>query len=250
MKWGSKRYGWLLGESLIIVLGVLVALAVDRAMQGVDQAALERTVLENLLQDLEEADSVVEEAHTWAVLRDDWGRDLLAILEGEDPPARDFQMVVVGMEFVALHYPIRIPRDTWDDLLGTAQLGMVTNSDLRQAVSRFYRSAELMVNYTDGWTEIGRAYENDLRHILPARWRLEVRALWLNGGPFPSASAPIFQSLPPLDELQARIRDWPDLEGNLSDVLMGTTSAVATYSELKAELESVILTVQAELDAL
>lgn len=250
MKRGSKSYGWLLGESFIIVIGVLVALAVDRAVQGVDEAALERTVLESLLQDLEETDSVVEEAHIWANLRDEWGRDLLAILEGDTPSTRDFHQVVLGMEFVALHYQLRIPRDTWDDLLGTAQLGVVTNPDLRRVVSRFYRSAELIVDYTNGWTEISRAYENDLRRLLPARWRLEVRALWVSGEPIPSASAPIFQSLPPQDELQTRIRNWPGLEGHLSDVLLGNTSAVGAYSELKGELESVILAVQAELEAL
>lgn len=40
-----RGYGWLLGESLMIVLGVLIALAADRAIQDHDKATFEVSVL-------------------------------------------------------------------------------------------------------------------------------------------------------------------------------------------------------------
>lgn len=244
-----RGYGWLLGEALVIVLGVLLALAVDRAMQGVDQATLEKTALESLLRDLEDAGSEIQQAHDWAVLRDGWGRNLLAVLNGRNPPAEEFAETILGMELLPLHYPLRVPRDTWDDLVGTAQLNVLTNPDLRRDVSRFYRSVELMMNLTDRFNEMSRAYNDDLRRILPADWRLEVRTAWVNGESFPSASDPIFEGLPPRGELLTRVRSWPELESHLGDVLLGTTTAAATYADLKTELESVILTVKAELAA-
>lgn len=176
MTGNQKGYAWLLGESVIVVLGVLIGLAADRAIQRVDEATLETSVLESLLQDLQEADSVVEEAHYWAILRDSLGGNLLSVLEGQTPADIDAPGLAVGIEFLPLHYTLQIPRDTWDDLLGTGQLGVVTNPDVRRAVSRFYRSAEQKVAWTDDWTRTSAAYEADMRLILPARARLDIRA--------------------------------------------------------------------------
>lgn len=248
MKRNGKGLAWLLGESVIVVLGVLIALAADRAIQRVDEATREASVLESLLQDLQEADSVVAEAHYWAILRDSLGGNLLSVLEGQTPADIDASGLAVGIEFLPLHYTLQIPRDTWDDLLGTGQLGVVTNPAVRRAVSRFYRSAEQKVVWTEDWKRSSAAYEADMPFILPARARLDIRAAWIDGTIVDPASE-AFEHVPPLDELLSRLRSWPDLEGHLSNVLLATMSAAGEYSVLRAELESVIELVQAELDA-
>jgi hypothetical protein len=243
-----RGYGWLLGESLIIVLGVLIALAADRAIQGLDQAALETSVLEGLLSDLQEADSVLQEAYEWAVLRDGFGRELLAVLDGRENEI-DIGTLVGALEFSGIHYPLRLPRGAWDDLNGTGQLGVVTNESLRRAISRFFRSAELIVVYTEIYTASSRPYADDVRLVLPARARLDIRDAWVSGAIFDPASDVHLQHVPPVSEVLSRIRRLPDFAAHLSDVLLATTGAAHEYSLLRDQLESVLRALQAELDA-
>jgi hypothetical protein len=240
-----RGYGWLLGESLIIVLGVLIALAGDRAIQGLDRAALETSVLEGLMSDLQEADSVLQEAHGWAVMRDEWGRYLLDVLDGRTNEIR-IRDLVAALEFSALHYPLRLPRATWDDLNGTGQLRVVTNASLRRAISRFYRSAELMEAYAGMWDRLSAPYLDDVRLVLPARARLDLRQAWMYGKTLENAG---IENVPPAGEVVSRIRRFPDFQGHLSDVLLATSSTMEEYSMLRDQFESVRQMVQAELNS-
>jgi len=247
VKGNSRRYVWLFGEALIIVLGVLIALAVDRAIQRVDQDAFEMTLIEGLLRDFQGADSVLVEARSWSLLRDEMGRELLAVLEGETSTDLEARSLAAAIEFSPLQYPLVIPRDTWDDLVGTGELGAITNPDVRRAVSRFYRGVEMAELYYDERASLTAPFSSDVRLILPARTRLAMYEALLRGDITLTAVAA--DEVPPLDELLSRVRGWPNLEGHLSDVLIGTTAGAILFADLRAEVETAIRILEAELDA-
>ena len=58
----SGRLRWLVSETLVIVLGVLIALAVDRAVQSADEQRFEAAQLRGLASDFEEAATVAASA--------------------------------------------------------------------------------------------------------------------------------------------------------------------------------------------
>lgn len=189
---------------------------------------------------------MLQEAHEWAVMRDGWGRELLAVLDGRESEV-GIGTLIGALEFSGLHYPLRLPRDAWDDLNGTGQLDVVTNPSLRRALSRFYLSAELMTDYTLIYTESSRPYWDDVRLVLPAQARLDIRDAWVSGTLFDPSDVNL-QNVPPVSEVLSRIRRLPDFPAHLGDVLLATTGAAHEYSLLRNQLESVRGELQAELD--
>ena len=84
----------LAGEFIVIVVGVLVALATDRWSQSLSAAEAERVYVERLMVDIR-ADSVEAEGFLTALPEAIAARDsLLSALEGEGPLPADLQAAV------------------------------------------------------------------------------------------------------------------------------------------------------------
>lgn len=243
MKSRYRGYAWLFGEAVVVVLGVLIALAVDRAAQRIDRDALETTQLRGLIRDFHEADSVAEAARSSAEWRDRLGRELLLVLGGADPVDLDAVGLARAIEFPGWHYMPPFPRETWEDLVGTGGLGAIRDPGVRRAVSQFYRYVEQVRIFNAEWVTLSGSYRDDVRLILPAASRLALTKEFMGG------DSVVFSDLPPLDELLRRVRRWPDLEGHLSDVLLSNAAATDLYADLGREARDVLNMLEARLDA-
>jgi hypothetical protein len=243
MKSKYKGYAWLLGEAVVVVLGVLIALAVDRAAQSIDRDALETTQLRGLVRDFQDADSVAEGARLSAEWRDGLGRELLLVLGGADAGDLDAAGLARAIEFPGWHYMPPFPRETWEDLVGTGELGAIRDPEVRRAVSQFYRYVEQLRMFNAEWVRISRSYRDDVRLILPAASRLALTKEFMGG------DSVLVSDLPPVDELVRRVRGWPDLEGHLSEVLLSNAAATNLYTDLRREARDVLQLLEARLDA-
>lgn len=150
--------GWM-GEFVVIVVGVLVALGVDDFRSTMDDRNLETYYLEQLSGDLasDEAelgrmvaalDSLEVAGHRWSTLLEDpLSRPLLDDISGID----------VSWSFVPrLHLKLghlKVARATYDEILGSGNLRVIRSPVLRRSLAEYYLQAERLAAYEAQWTQ-------------------------------------------------------------------------------------------------
>jgi len=72
----------LLAEGVVIVLGVLIALAVDRYAQGIDDRRLEQQYLAQLLDEFEQIHEMLENSAHFAETRQGYTEVVLLAMDG------------------------------------------------------------------------------------------------------------------------------------------------------------------------
>ena len=140
MQWRRLRLNWsyAVGELLIVIAGVLIALAIGewnsaRLERHEERAAVAR-ILQDLAQDVADFDFKLDRlaAKEESLLR---VRDVL-MLGAVGDPAGFLQDVIIGADFGWNQGGAMAAAYT--DLLGAGRLGIIRNADVRLSVSRYY----------------------------------------------------------------------------------------------------------------
>ncbi|MDX1556464.1 MAG: hypothetical protein R3212_10595 [Xanthomonadales bacterium] len=168
----KTRLNWLFWETLIIVVGVLIALSVDDYWSDRQDRTLELDYLQRLRievqEDLDHANRYIEQ---------NLGRKLAAldtvapVVRGEAPVPEDLEPFLfdVGMAALGAVAPSRWVSDTtFDDLRATGNLRLIRNTEVRRMLSDYYRAADDFVNRLRARTT---AYPRLVHSILPAELR-------------------------------------------------------------------------------
>jgi hypothetical protein len=135
-----RRLSTLFAEGVIIVVGVLFALAVDRAVIRSDERTLERSYLAGLASDMQATVAAATAAVADAETRDLAARSVLRAARADVPPGTaglDVARALVRAGFVG---DVSFVRETWDDIVGTGRLQLLRDDDLRRRLGSFYRS--------------------------------------------------------------------------------------------------------------
>jgi hypothetical protein len=193
----------LFAEFLVIVVGVLAALAADRWMQARDDQDLATRYYERLLTELV-ADSVrLEELRDTAFARGESARELLSSLQGADGRG------AVGLYFRSTADGTLPTSDvTFEEMQSTGALQLLRPA-LRQALFDYYAFAAR-----------ARAGIEDSRrlYIDPVRQAASVSGLWLSR---PDQSRD--------QEFHDKLRQVPGIEGILAGAVTYQWGALASY---------------------
>ena len=159
-------------ELLVIVVGVLVALAVDEWSGSLDERELEREYLQALAMDLEEDSTAyaralvpnLEEALTAL-------RTVVPVARGADAMPSDtvgFLTLMWESTFSVSQFEER--RTTFEELLATGNLSLIQSPELRASIVSYYEQARLSTTRS----ERGRStYAQLLRGYLPLPGELD-----------------------------------------------------------------------------
>lgn len=141
----------LIGEFLTIVVGVLVALAVDQARTASDEVALEGSYLTRLADEIRD-----DRDETTADLIFRWGamersaQETLGYLEDPSLPLDDltgFAVEAIQPAFQASWQPAE--GTTFEELLSTGRLNLIRDPAVRTALLSFYRTEEAQAAFVD-----------------------------------------------------------------------------------------------------
>lgn len=219
-------------EGLVIVLGVLVALAVDRWATGLDERTLEESYIEHLVENFS-ADSVqlatsVEEAESRRALA-------IQILQGDESTALlEPERFLRDFETLPWWAPVEYSRETWDELVSTGRLSLIRDAALRSSVSRYYNHIEWLALLETDWDEQLEEYEVRAWRVLPPLIRLQVV------GALPDASPPV--ALGP-DDVQTVFRTIAQddmLRVHLGQLANIYGVQVRLYGEVRDEVNAIL----------
>lgn len=138
-------------ELVIVIIGVIIALAVDRWVASIDDEARAREYVERLAEDLR-ADSVglSDTLDRWAQM-DAGGTRFLEIVEGADHEVGDPAVFVQTVEFLTWWVAYAPNRGTWDEMNSTGQLGLIQDRETRSALTRYYSILDVFAQVQSRW---------------------------------------------------------------------------------------------------
>lgn len=242
----STRLNWrlLLGEFVVIVVGVLLALWVDELREARKNAELEVQYLESLVTDLE-ADLVqFDETEAWMRRQEAAAATVLALYEGS-PPSEDVADLVAAVETAGWQYFPSITRNTIDDLKSTGNLRLIRDPEMRRGIAAYYRTVEeISIPLADMRDRIWAQYDARVANVLRPGVRLSVLQRPESFGHGITSDALRAAEPPSLEKLIAALSAFPELEIAAAEVLYQTINMRAGLEgmrraalELKARLE-------------
>ena len=241
----SNRLNWrlLLGEFVVIVVGVLMALWVDQLREARVNAELEVQYLESLATDLD-ADLVqFDSAEAWMRRSEAAAATVLALYEGS-PPTEDLADLVAAVETAGWQYFPSITRHTIDDLRSTGNLRLIRDPALRRAIASYYATVEVVsVPLADMRDRIWAQYDARVANVLGPGVRLGVLQRPESFGHGITSDAIQAAEAPSVDELIAALRAFPELEVAAGEVLYQTINSRASLAgmrEAALELRAVL----------
>jgi len=234
----------LLGEFVVIVFGVLVALWVDQLREARANAGLEVEYLRSLVTDLEADLGQFDEAEAWMRRSEGNAAIVLALYEGS-PPTDSMTDLVVAVETTGWQFVPSITRNTLDDLRSTGNLRLITDPAVRRAIAAYYRSVEeVSIPLADMRDRIWAQYDARVANVLEPGVRLGVLQRDQSFGLGVTSDALEAAPAPDVEELIAALRAFPELEIAAGEVLYQTINSRAGLEqmrraalELKATLE-------------
>ena len=242
----STRLNWrfLLGEFVVIVVGVLMALWVDELRDARDAAALEIEYLGSFVTDLEADLAQFDEAEAWMRRSEAAAATVLALYQGA-PPTENTADLVMAVETAGWQaWPV-ITRNTIDDLRSTGNLRLIRDRSLRRAIAAYYTTIEnVSIPNANMRERIWAEYDARVQYVLGPGERLAVLQRPDSFGYGIGSDALEAAEPPSIEALIAALKAYPDLERTAGEVLYQTINMRAGLGDmrmaaldLKAELE-------------
>lgn len=191
------RSRWVLAELLVIVIGILIALAIDAWRQGIATSKVEQQYLQQLVTDLKATEEGMHEVSAELSEYDEVARDFAAMFESDHiADLGDVRDALSVIRFMDNPVPVLA---TSDALVSTGDLRLISNSEIEAAVAQY------LARGRDYW--LVPLYQREERH------RESVFRLNLLAGRY--GISPGYR--PGMSRNPEDSTGFPDLKGFLSD---------------------------------
>lgn len=144
----QMRWAQVMIELLLLVLGILIALAVDDWVQSRRDARTERDYLQLLVRDLERDDEILKEFIGFEELQVNDGVEAYRALRSTVEPA-DREAVAAKLSRLTSRRTLRLVRATYTDLVSTGNLRLISNPALRDRVVKYYEESDRRIAIVD-----------------------------------------------------------------------------------------------------
>lgn len=155
-----KKNTRLFGEFLLIVVGVLVALAVETALENRKDGHLRDEYLSRLRADIELDRLAIERRIDFFTDVQRFSGEVLDWLGTDTDIDRE---TLLASYYAAEVWPFLAVRNTYDDLQNTGNIRLLDDIDLRTRLSGYYNKANTTIS---GWTP-PEDYRKIIRGVIP-----------------------------------------------------------------------------------
>ncbi len=132
---------WFMAEFLVVVVGILVAMALNSWYQGRQDAQNERAYLQRLSRDLQGTIDSLQEARAFEQKQYDDGIFASRALAASTRPA-DVEAVATAMTHLGERRTLLLRNATYLDMLNTGNLRLIHDTKLRDRVTGFYQDTQ------------------------------------------------------------------------------------------------------------
>lgn len=155
-----KKNTQLVGEFVLIVVGVLVALMVETALENRKDSQLRDEYLARLRDDIELDKLAIERRVEFFTDVQRFSGEVLGWLGTDRDVDHD---TLLASYYAAEIWPFLPVRNTYDDLQNTGNIRLLDDIDLRTGLSGYYNKANISIS---GWTP-SEDYREIIRGVIP-----------------------------------------------------------------------------------
>ncbi len=238
----AKYIRYAIGEILLVVIGILIALQVNNWNEHRKQKIQEKNYLEQLLDDFEFNKSEAERNQLYSEFQRNNAR---LILKSFKEPLNKYESI---KWFYALNHVWFLPHpsyneSSWGELKSTGHLELISNKEIVKSISTFYSNLDMINKLEDEWGNFNLEYRKEINNIL----ELDVRQRFLeNLNPThiddPATSAP--DITPYLTKLKSK----SEIKGLIDDIRINREVGAVYHVGLKNKIEEIIFLLQMEIN--
>jgi Family of unknown function (DUF6090) len=142
------RWGQVAVELLLLVVGILIALAIDDWMQDRRDTQTERQYLEGIVRDLDRDLVILKEFGDYHERQITDGIMAYRALRSE-PDVKDKESVAQALSRLMSRRTLRLSHPTYSNLVGSGNIRLLRNAELRDRIVGLYEASERWVTIVD-----------------------------------------------------------------------------------------------------
>jgi hypothetical protein len=166
-----------IGEIILIVVGVSIALAAEGWRQDRANRVIELEYIEGLIRDLGRDIVSVSNIMDQTQLRAEYGETVIAAYDDEFRPSSPTNLIKAVEYANYFSYP-SYSRATIEDLMSTGNLRLIRNKEVKEVISVYYATIE----WTQQFSGLFRDTQQILSNLIPEFLDLEHRYLLFEEG--------------------------------------------------------------------
>lgn len=161
----AAAWRWVVGETLIVVVGVLIALAVDSWRDSLRDDRTEEQYLVSLLEDLDHDFAELDRAGVQAIAHASAARTVLDVVAGRADALPGDSLAYAVERAGFLYLPAYFPY-TFNELVSTGNLRIIKDPKLRREIASYYNLIDSEKQWWDRYRGIQAMYTQVIQGTL------------------------------------------------------------------------------------
>ena len=231
-----KYLRYAIGEIVLVVIGILIALSINNWNEERKDAMLEKKYLESIRKELE---INIKTATSEKQFQDFQIHNVEVILNCLESNCIDNQTkLAVAIEHVGFQTTVNFTKNVWNELYATGNIGILKNDSIKNNLVELYRNMNEVTSLEEReWSKYNFGYRRLVGDILPAKLRIEMGK---HLSPTEYNGEPIL--LVNLQDIIEKLRSLNGLNGYLSDIQIVRKTSTNFFLTPQIELMEKIIT--------
>ncbi|MDX1333024.1 MAG: hypothetical protein R3252_08350 [Robiginitalea sp.] len=233
----SKYLLYAIGEILLVVIGILIALQVDAWQQRQAEGEQEAYYLARLEGELEANINIARELEAFKDFQHKNALLVLGFLTDTAPKEEAGQDFFLALEHLTWLYKRNFQKDVWEELQFTGNIDLISDRALRTRLSHMYNALDFYSSFEEEWETYTMGYRRLLGNANV--FSFETRRA-LTHALRPWGAEGVVGNLPDYDTTITRLRQLTALPGYLSDIILSSETGSQQHSMIARNIDSLL----------
>ena len=168
-----KYMRYAIGEIVLVVIGILIALSINNWNEERKDAVLEKKYLESIRKELEINIKTATSEKQFNDFQIQNVETILACLDNDS--LNNPTQLVVAIEHVGFQTTINYTKDVWNELYSTGNIGILSNDSIKNNLVELYRNINEVSSLEEReWSKYNFGYRRLVGDVLPPKLRTEM----------------------------------------------------------------------------
>jgi hypothetical protein len=171
-----KYMRYAIGEILLVVIGILIALQVNSWNEGRKEKILERNYLRSIKKELETNIQIALGEIEFSEFQAKNGELILNCLDNNFQP--NLTEFVIAIEHLGWGTSIKYIKNVWGELYSTGNIEIIRNNSIKNNLTNLYIDMSLVHKLQENeWTSYNLGYRRLVGDILPSSIRIKINEI-------------------------------------------------------------------------
>lgn len=238
----AKYMRYAIGEILLVVIGILIALQVNNWNEHRKQKIKEKYYLEQLLADFEFNKSEAERNIQYSEFQRNNARLVLKSLSESLDSDESIKWHYAINHIWFLSHP-NYNESSWGELESTGHLELISNKEIVRNIRTFYSDLHLVNKLEDEWGNFNLEYRKEINNLL----ELDVRQKFLEQLDPTHIMNPV-NSAPDISPNLKSLASLDKIPGLIDDIRINREVGAKYHTDLKDKIDHIISLLKKELN--